>query len=170
MSCYLDLDPKKRYVLTRFNAIDLASTYKQYPTAQTIEVKLEDESDSIRLPVGGIKPEGLWYAFGQSWIDYKLLHGKLDASFVFELSIDESKIIALRNAQDIQKFNDTYRVGDDGKIINWLEVSKQYDGIELVPFDPEYSELHWYQTFDVPSGCIWNLKSIRAVQLVKDNL
>jgi hypothetical protein len=170
MICYLDLDPKKRYVLTRFNAISLTSTYTQYPTAQTVKVKLEDEEQPIWLPVGGIKPEGLWYAFGQSWIDYKLLHGKLDASFVFELSVDNSKMVVLRDAQDIENFNDTYRVGDDGKIINWLEVSKQYDGIELFPFSPNHSGLHWYQTFDVPSGCIWNLKNIRSVRLVKDNL
>lgn len=166
MTCYLDLDPNKRYILTPFAEIDTLYRYTQYPTARTIEVVVNDKI-SVPMPVGGIKPEGLWYAFGQSWIDYKLAWDKLEESFIFELSLDKSKILTLTNPQEINAFNDTYRVGVDGKIINWLDVSKHYDGIEIVPFNSDYSDCYWYQTFDVPSGCIWNLKAIVKTELVR---
>lgn len=167
MTCYLDLDSTKRYILTPFSYINKEEKYQQYATAQVVEVKLDNCETSLHMPVGGIKPEGLWYAFGQSWIDYKLVWDKLDSSYIFEISVDKSNIITLSNHLEIEDFNATYGVGIDGKVINWLEVSKKYDGIEIVPFDPNYSDLHWYQTFDVPSGCIWNLNSISDVKCVR---
>ena len=48
-------------------------------------------------------------------------------------------------------------------IINWKEVAKDYGGIEISPHLPKVIgdiDYLWYWTFDVASGCIWNIESI----------
>ena len=47
--------------------------------------------------------------------------------------------------------------------INWNTVSLHYKGIEVNPFIRRKNASHmWYDSFDVSSGCIWDLSCINS--------
>ena len=57
----------------------------------------------------------------------------------------------------------------DNSYIDWLKVTKDYGGIEFCPYilieyigDPKTTNYRylWYNTIDVSSGYIWNVKDI----------
>ena len=58
----------------------------------------------------------------------------------------------------------------DDNTIDWQKVSKKFGGIEFNPYTHQVIKpikngkkqilIMWYNTIDVPSGCIWNLKPI----------
>lgn len=50
--------------------------------------------------------------------------------------------------------------------IDWSAVAKDYDGIIIAPYQWSLrlsTKLLWYYTWDVASGCIWNLNAIKSV-------
>ena len=59
---------------------------------------------------------------------------------------------------------------NDDNFIDWQKVSKKFGGIEFNPYTHQVIKpiqngkkqirIIWYNTIDVPSGCIWNLKPI----------
>lgn len=162
---YFDLNPQKKYSIQYSEAIDITFKYKQYPKF-IWEERFED-GQLYKRPMGGHKPTGLWYAFGREWIDF---HPSCDVNDcdlppLFEVDVDTSTFIKLTSPQDITAFHDQYYVkGELGREINWLEVSLKYDGIEINPFNRQYSDLYWYRTFDVSSGCIWNLQKVKNIK------
>ncbi len=172
-----NLDPAKKYTLSKNSEIDLDFTYTQY--AQRAFVKTVADGSSLVYPVGGSKPEGLWYAFGRGWIDYKNANdrGTDDSQLcpLFELEVDTSRFVKLVSVADITEFNDKYSVQDivadySDTTINWLKVAAEYDGIELSPYYNRLQcDFHWYKTYDIASGCIWNLKTIKNIVRINKN-
>ena len=163
-----DLDPVKRYTLTKSPQLDLDFAYTQYPIAAYVKSGIAN--DTALYPVGGKKPEGIWYSLGRSWLDWSQANfpspqgvdeSKLNP--LFEIEVNTDKFICLKSAEDITNFHNKHSVNGDDTTINWLEVSKLYDGIEINPFNRELSNLYWYRTYDVSSGCVWNLKTITKV-------
>ena len=59
---------------------------------------------------------------------------------------------------------------NDDNLIDWQKVAKNFGGIEFNPYTRQIIKsikngkkqirITWYNTIDVPSGCIWNLKPI----------
>lgn len=161
----LKLAADKNYTICYTSDIDLSFVYHQYKK-QTIIMY-----DGMPAIMGGHKPNGLWYAFGDGWIRYKYPNKKpIELSPIFEISIDKSNFIRLSSLHDILLFNDTYKVGEDGHTINWLEVANKYDGIEIQPFDSSLCNLYWYRTFDLDSGCIWNLSKVKKLTLLNSSI
>jgi hypothetical protein len=163
MTYKLPLNKENRYTVSTNHFVDLSVIYKQYASATDVAICLPGTNEILLKPVGGIKPQGLWYAFGREWLEFLNVENDSNVSPVFELTIDTSNIIRLNTVDDIEEFNDTYGDGRLGDTINWLEVSRKYDGIEIYPFVRDYSALWWYRSFDVSSGCIWNLRRIKQV-------
>ena len=166
-----NLDSSKKYCLLRKSEIDLTYTYKQYATRAFIEVVGRGV-----YPVGGCKPEGLWYAFGREWLDFKHanLRGADDYQLgpLFELEVDTNKFIKLTSKEEVTAFHKKYSntLAEHSDIIDWTKVASKYDGIEITPFD-RWSDFYWYKTYDLASGCIWNLKSIKnIIRINKENV
>lgn len=167
----LNLDINKKYSLSTSAKIDLDFIYKQYPQADW-ESRHSPEGSIISLPVGGHKPEGLWYAFGREWLDFEAKAREGYAaddnipSSLFLLDIDTTNFAKLTCSRDVEKFHDQYVVDSDDHVINWLEVSHHYDGLEVLPFDGIFSDFYWYKSFEISSGCIWNLRKVTNIKQI----
>ena len=127
--------------------------------------------DTIQID-SGWKPKGLWYSFGNEWIDwveYNMPEWKEDN--LHEIELDYDKILRLGIDMTFDSFESKY--GKEtflrGSIteIDWsLVESYGYHGIEIKhPWSKEIG--NWLRTWDVSSGCIWNKKSIKSVNNLK---
>ena len=126
----------------------------------------------------GLKPQGLWYADGYSWVDWML--GEMpewaeDVKYVYELRLSPS-VLRITSQKELLEFSARYKVRDSrysfSQEVEWEEVAEEFSGIEIVPY--QYGlrlsqEVFWYYGWDVASGCIWHPDgleemSIHAVQ------
>jgi hypothetical protein len=58
--------------------------------------------------------------------------------------------------------------GEFGESIDWKDVSNEYDGIEINPYQNEARyQYTWYYPWDVASGCVWHLKNLK-IKLLTD--
>lgn len=114
------------------------------------------------------KPSGLWYACGDGWIyftqhDYKSARG----NYFYKIKLS-GNILYIKSDEDFKKFNDQYGFdlrSEKGYEINWPEVAKQYDGIEICPHNNTAKHRYpWYHYWDVASGCVWNSNTISHVE------
>jgi hypothetical protein len=117
------------------------------------------------------KPNGLWYSINDEWyqwISYNM-PSKLK-KYKFELEIDFSRIIVLKDSKTLKEFVDIYGFNELNLVfIDWEKVSEDYDGIEFSPYFKnnilDFKNI-WYNTIDVESGCIWNLDIILKKELI----
>lgn len=130
----------------------------------------------------GFKPNGFWYSCYNCWykwtqeeamfqFQHKYIH-KININSKALTNINyknKNKILVIKNLKDFDTFNKKYgfldkKIADNPKwknyLINWKAVARDYGGIEICPYLTERSNYLWYYTFDVASGCIWNIKSI----------
>ena len=93
---------------------------------------------------------------------------------------DKNKLLVIHNIKDFDIFTKKYGMLDEQMIkyhnthkmskyiskknwayvIDWIQVSKDYGGIEICPFFTERSNYIWYEWWSVASGCIWNTEKI----------
>jgi len=122
----------------------------------------------------GLKPHGLWYACGHEWIQWckkeNFEIGDLENKFI--LDIDFNKILILDSVDKMILFNKQYGIRDVQQReywavpneIDWNEVSKNYQGIEICPYQWGLrNKFLWYYGWDVASGCIWNKQAIKNI-------
>ena len=81
---------------------------------------------------------------------------------------DKNKLLVIKTMKDFDIFNKRYRIEENTySLINWKIVAKDYGGIEICPFISKRKNYIWYSSWDVASGCIWNIKSIiKNIQLI----
>ena len=125
------------------------------------------------------KPDGFWYGFGDEWIDWTETTGQYKGEYVYEVDINGSNILQIKDYSEIIEFTKEY--GSSKQIapgiifsIDWPRIELKYDGIEINPYIRQARLNHktlWYYSWDVASGCIWNLDKvkIRLVGLLKDD-
>jgi hypothetical protein len=122
----------------------------------------------------GYKPQGLWYACGDSWIEWTKSEQPdwLEKSkYLYEISTTPS-ILVIDTPEKFKAFEEEYV--DNGpnadkfsNWIDWVRVAKDYDGIEICPYRGDFrEESDWYYTWDVASGCIWSPSGIKDVKLI----
>ena len=148
--------PLRNHITNRKIKIDLTKTYVQ------------DENI--------FKPSGFWYSCKNSWYNwcYENMPKRL-GKYLYEVNINnkmktnirninKDKILIINNKKDFQTFGKKYKIISAGLIsIDWNTVSKDYGGIEICPYLLEFrmdDNYEWYYTWDIASGCIWNLKPI----------
>ena len=129
------------------------------------------------------KPVGLWYGFGDSWIEFlkyemEMSYKDLKAKHAYKIYPNFDRIITLKTEDDITNFTKKYHMDPNGvehmaffpnNDINWVKVSQDYDGVEIPDYynvklmsdDPFYS---WLYLWDVDSGCIWNASGIKRLK------
>lgn len=111
-----------------------------------------------------MKPFGFWYGIGRAWhewVESEMPHWM--GRYNYEVDLGGSNILVLGSPGDLKEFQSQY-ASPDGSLVNWMKVSKIYDGIEIDPYQWSCRlELPWYYGWDVASGCVWNLASTRIV-------
>jgi len=148
--------------------IENSFNYKQHP------------EDRLRL-----KPKGLYYSLGDHWAnfvenEFTTIANKYN--FAYTIKVNKEKLVTLSNPKEIYSFHKKYAQagvlakeissGDrktDFWDINWNKVAKDFSGIELQPYLNQCRHLLWYSTWDVPSGCLWNSKALKEIQLIEPN-
>ena len=128
-----------------------------------------------RQIVGG-KPQGLWYACGDAWLrwgdeDQNRVWDGVIPPFTYDVDLDKSKFVVIRSASGMRRFQSAYgvlgthRFRPDRVEIDWRAVARDYDGIQICPVQPDFSE-GWYWGWDVASGCVWHQRAIRGVRRI----
>lgn len=118
----------------------------------------------------GIKPTGLWYALGLEWIRWTASETpEWLGKYFYRLSVNESLLLQLATVRDTLLFAKRFSIPPErGLYINWPEISSQYGGIEINPYQWSLSNrFTWYNTWDVSSGCIWNPLAIISIEEVQ---
>lgn len=116
-----------------------------------------------------MKPRGLWYEVDGGWRDW--LNSEMPSwweSYKWKYHVDHgsARILRLTTPKDIDKFTkewcrprpwhtkDMERVKYG--VPDWSEVSKQYDGLEIAPYQwSRRMDYIWYYGWDCSSGVIW---------------
>ena len=93
-----------------------------------------------------------------------------------EVILDESNILILRCAGDLDYFTEEY--GGDcrwgpakqyvNRYIDWHKVAARHDGLIITPYIwRRRMELNWYYPWDCASGCIWKAQAIKGIRLLE---
>jgi hypothetical protein len=155
-----------------------------------IRTALTSEQRTVLIPyefdiskVGGqqqfhVKPNGLWYGFGTSWMDFAqqatgIQHMYDESDYLYEIQVqtttidnpDPNKVLRMTSSQEVNSFLQKYpaqRVGQF-KMLDWAQVANDFAGIELLD-EADSSFGGW----DIDSGCVWNPAAISGVQQLAD--
>ena len=120
------------------------------------------------------KPDGLWYACGDSWIEWTKSQepGWLEKSkYLYEISTT-SRVLVINTPEKFGAFEKEYIYTGPGaykdiRKIDWARVAKDHAGIEICPYREDYPwESNWYDGWDVASGCIWDSSGIEEIKLI----
>lgn len=127
-----------------------------------------------------MKPNGLWYAFGDSWLNW--VEGEMPewrGDYLYEVKVNSSKILRITSVKEIAEFTKKHSVSLLPDVpglesvpmrlvcyIDWPTITKEYDAIEITPYlwEARYDYM-WYYGWDVASGCVWNTKAVELVEL-----
>lgn len=90
-----------------------------------------------------------------------------------EVILDDSNVLILESAEDIDNFGREWSCTKSGKwmdrYILWDQVAKKYDGLIITPYQwsrrMERSS-SWYYGWDCAGGCIWKPSAIKEVRLI----
>jgi hypothetical protein len=125
------------------------------------------------------KPNGFWISVkGEddwpSWATAE--HYALDRlKFVSEVKLaDNANVLFLETVPAIREFHNKYQLKQESlygrsyasEYIDWNRVADDFDGIVIAPYQWSIrldDVMSWYYTWDVASGCIWNLSAIESV-------
>lgn len=138
----IQLDPHKLYSVQLSGTLSLERQYRQGV---------------------GDKPNGLWYAFGSEWMDFHPQALESEKLSIFEVEIDRARLLHIANKKMIRTIDSTYWAPLG---IDWRQVAQAYDGIEVSPFIDSCDMPGWYKTFDISSGCIWNIAATKKIERV----
>jgi hypothetical protein len=122
------------------------------------------------------KPKGLWYACGKDWKEYvnKETNSEWASSFKYKnlLEVNLNRMCVIRTKQELWMFTGKYGIEITGQdAIDWVAVSKDYDGIEICPYQSSESlRVDWYYSWDVGSGCIWGTRAFKGVAEVENDI
>ena len=151
-------------------------TIKKIKSTDRIVLSTEDRIDlSRKMPPSSIgrKPIGLWYGFGTSWIDFiRAEMPERETQHVFKIEVDDFELVDIDRDKIFlwfsQRFKDPQKEGRFGNYkVDWPEVTKKYKGIEFPIYFDKYRgnpDHDWYSSWDIASGCIWDLSAIKKVE------
>lgn len=110
------------------------------------------------------KIEGFWFAYEDQWLT-EFPHSD---QFVYEVVISPDKFVSLDDPSDLNKILEI-KPSDIGrfrtlftkkKALKKNEIISKYGGLYFSDYDKSNCWDLWYNTLDVSSGSIWNVKAI----------
>ena len=129
------------------------------------------------------KPNGLWYSCGDSWIDWLAdeMPGWLNqTNYLYRIELG-ADVYQISNTDEFEEFERKYAsvpkeiadmgIGGDLDMMSSIDFSAVqrdgYTGVEICPYLPDKRfESQWYYPWDVASGCIWDSKGARKIELI----
>ncbi len=84
----------------------------------------------------------------------------------------ESKNIVFSDKDKFKKHLNQYYINVNKNVIEerrnkrWDIVAKDYDGVHFTPYQKNINNINWYKSISISSGCVWNVKAIKALYLV----
>ena len=148
------------------NELNLTDDMRIHMSKKPFELEQRTFTQKISM-----KPNGFWYGFGSEWIDWcRSEMTDWVGKYIYSVDVGNSNILQIKTHMELMMFNREYQsnlsdagyIREEGESIDWKKVASKYDGIEINPyqFEARYQYL-WYYGWDVASGCIWNLKSVK---------
>ena len=121
------------------------------------------------------KPKGLWYACDKGWKEWVQREMPSWASgyqHKYLLQVNLNRMCVIRTEKDLLEFHMKYGILIRGQgAIDWVAVSKDYDGIEICPYQSsQRNNLDWYYPWDVASGCVWSSGAFKGVTEVENDI
>jgi len=131
------------------------------PNLKFKNVDPQDQPDSF-------KPKGLWYSMGTKWIDWIGVEmPNWEDEYIYNIHTNDSTILTLGKENE-KMFLKKYgvkdpRMGEHYFSIDWPSVATQWGGVEIL-INPRELDNRWiWSTWDVASGCIWNIEGIKGI-------
>lgn len=124
------------------------------------------------------KPIGLWITddSDDSWESWCLQEefGLDQLKHKFKITIkDDANILKIGSLSEMVRFNETkyilqgYSIFNFCKMVDWEALSKDYDGVMIMPYRHEVRmEYEWYNPWDCSSGCIFDTNVIESVEKI----
>lgn len=158
--------------------------YSDEPVILDRSREYEQEAGSVHT-----KPRGLWVSVeGEddwpSWCraeEFRLDCLRVEHEIVLRPT---ARIIRLGSREALYGFQTKYGVGEAHTYaahtwadvhswvdtwIDWRRVAQDADGIVIAPYQwPVRLTLSWYYSWDVASGCIWNLDAIASLTVTAE--
>lgn len=116
-----------------------------------------------------LKPDGLWYACGIGWLEFvrdDFVEGK--GTHLYSIGYRKGAVLKV-TPKDLKKFDLKYAsYKAKYMLIDWDKlVEDGYAGVEFCPYE-KGTNFIWYDSLDVPSGCVWDTNTLTTIQLVAE--
>lgn len=121
------------------------------------------------------KPNGLWYSIENEWENWcnEQMPSWIKQNW-FTLDLETKNILLISSPKDLLWFFKKYQKIKYGySMVDWGLVKMHYKGIEIQNYqDLKIFSLElfdnirnylWLYSWDINSGCVWDLSSIRSV-------
>jgi hypothetical protein len=151
------------------------SVFNQVGNNDKIHISDSDNLTFKNVPINeqpiSYKPEGLWFSLGMEWIEFLIgdewghnMRDRID-DYLYLINTNDSTILTLGKENE-EQFLNKYGIRNkyDNMDVDWSKVANDWDGIEIIINPRELNERWLWSTWDIPSGCIWNIKGITSIR------
>ena len=154
-----DLDSNKFYIVSAKPIKNFYDMTIVHPLSGSKPVfKSSKAMDQLGIAIESRSP--VWFAPGRAWIDWmirempKWMYG---TNYIYEIELDWSKIAKTTEGFE-QRYLKRGSYGYFGPTLDWKSIAEKYSGV--------YGDDYLIDSWDVPSGCVWDWKAIKGITLV----
>ena len=148
------------------------SVFKRIGGNDKTHISKDDNLKFKNVPINeqpiSYKPKGLWFSFGTEWIDFverEYTRNNDSLQNVYDIKTNDSTILTLGKENE-EQFLNKYGIRNkyDNMDVDWSKVATDWDGVEIIINPRELNERWLWSTWDVASGCIWNIDGVKSVR------
>jgi len=109
------------------------------------------------------KPKGLWYSIGTEWIEWISVEmPQWEDEYIYKIKTNDSEILTIGQENE-KRFLEKYGLNELFKV-DWSKVAQEWSGIEVLVDPRSLDNMSLWSSWDVASGCIWNIKGINGIE------
>ena len=125
--------------------------------------------------------DAFYFSCGPSWYNWStnnMWDSQRKGTEVYQIFINEDRLIKLNTVARIEKFMKEYQVKEfnDIYLIDWGKVAEKYAGFIACPFvkkelqqkydKKNLNKIVWFLMLDCSSGCIWSMDGIKKCKKI----